>query len=72
MFENAPVGILSQGDQGEFVSADPDRVILRTEDSAHAIGDQTQDGIARRMAVIVVDLLEPVDIDHGHGDGFVG
>ena len=51
-------------DDRELLATDSADIVARADRAAENLGDPDQDGVAERMAVDVVDLLEVVEIDH--------
>ena len=63
------VAILVIGNQrDEFVAAETSRHAPRRHEIAQAVGDRAQNGVARRVAMHVVDRLEPIEIDQQDGE----
>ena len=56
----------------EFVAADPGHGVACTEDRLESARQRSQDCIARSVAADVVDVLEPVEIDHDKCEGLPG
>ena len=52
----------------ELVAAESRDRVARPQRAGHPLRDRAQHGVTRGVAVRVVDLLEPVDVDHHHGD----
>ena len=58
---------LAEGeDDGELVGADPGAERVRGNGVDDRIGDRPQDGISGNVAIDVVDVLEPIEVDDEH------
>ena len=55
-------------DDGEFVAAEPADKVVGPGQGAQPIGDDAQQIVADRMAVGVVDVFEPVEVDDQQRD----
>ena len=53
-------------DDGEFVTPEPGHHIPAPHLLAQALGDLDQEGVPRRVTILVVDRLEAVQVDHEH------
>ena len=53
---------------GELVAADPERPVATTDGAQRDTPDRSEEFIAHRVAVLVVDLLEVVDVDEQQGE----
>ena len=62
-FEQADVGAAGQH-RLEFVAAEPPDLAVVAHDRFQPLGDLAKQGIADRMAERVVDVLEPIEVDH--------
>ena len=56
----------------ELVAADAGDGVHRSQDGDQLVGDPSQHGVARGVALRVVDLLEPVEVDEEHGGAPTG
>ena len=63
--------VLDAGDRDKFLSAPTDEVVRLAQRGAEHGRRLRQDGIAAAMAVVVVDLLEPIQIQHEQAGGRV-
>ena len=65
-FEQADVG--AAGEHGlEFVAAQPADLAMVAHHRCQPIGDLAKQRVADRMAERVVDVLEPIEVDHEQG-----
>ncbi len=55
---------------GELVAAQPRHEVLAAHATAHAVGRRLQQQVSDRMPERIVDVLEAVEIETEHGDGF--
>jgi len=53
-------------DYGELVAAQPGQNLTRLQNRCHSLGEPLEHGVARRMAELVIDLLEPIEIETEH------
>ena len=70
MSASAASVVVSGSEDHEFVSSDSgDRSAGRFDDAVHAAPDLDQNRVAELVAVPVVDLLEPVQVEQNNGPG---
>ena len=56
-------------DERELLAADAEDLVLRADDSHEDAADLAQDFVAHDVALLVVDLLEPVEVEEDERDG---
>src|SRR5690606_10227182 len=61
------VPVDTEVDDGELVATEPSHEVLGSCDVPQASGADRQDLVAHEVTVLVVDLLEPIDVDEGDG-----
>ena len=60
------------GDDEELVAAEAADVVSAAHDRLETLRHRSQHGVAGWMPVLIVDVLEPVEIDEQHGDPLSG
>ena len=54
---------------GELVATEATDEVTRTQRPGEQVRDLDEQAVARRMPAAVVDVLEAVEVEHGHGSG---
>ena len=65
----AAVDIGAREQDRELVSTDPERTIVPAQGRLDDLADRDQESVSARVAALVVDALEVVDIDEQQGEG---
>jgi len=62
------LGAIHRRDHGELLTTNPGHEVVLANGRCQSAGDGLQRAVAAGMAVRVVDLLEPVDVENQHGE----